>query len=263
MIATALRSFWILMLLGASYAFAEFERFGPITITPHVNTIDVPLTLNALIDVNSSKGDFNVKGEIVASSPTSQLGEKVIAISEKILPLQIPTSMCELWLNKVSRLNISSEDYEIRLDGSLIFSVQRCGFFNTADREIPLKLGIIAVTNPNNELRWKIVRRPDMILPTGWSTLISFLEQGNAADYVKDKLQKFLDDFAAIHIPTSITGVRTSLNGANFNGNTNILYLRVKGDVHSDGKNLATILAPYVNKLPLEYSIRRGQLPKQ
>lgn len=238
----------------ASSAQARKELVGPVVLVPQVNDVEIPLDVKALVDVNSSKGDFNLIGEVIISSATLQLRDKIIALSEKILPQRIPTPICKLHLTQIPKLEIASVDYEARIEGIGRVSLH-CTGFNIEKRDVAFKLAILARPQPPNTLRWKIVRKPELDLP---AILLTAMNITKGSDYLENTIQNFLDTHGSIELP-NFPGIRASLQGANFNGDTNTISFRIKGDVHADGKNFTqTIMLPLFKGLPpLKYSIPR------
>jgi hypothetical protein len=241
---------------GIGCALAETLPVGPLDWTVRVNDVDIPLTLKGAADINTAKGDFNVNGEITVSSATSKLRDEILAVSATILPVRIPTPACTLLLNRISPLEISSKDNEADIDATAHLSL-RCGLINSDDTEAKLKLAVIAKVLKGNRLSWSIPRRPELGIPNLWWFFLN-LAKGNPNDYARNILQQLLNDHGTIQLP-AIDDVRAALQGANFDGDKNTISFRVKGDAHSNGAKLASLLAEFLKTQKFSFTVPKPQ----
>jgi hypothetical protein len=254
----ARKCFFLLIVACPECGHAETQRVGPVDLKINLNDIDIPLVVRGALDVSSAKGDFNINGEIAASFLTSDLRSAIISISAKVLPAKIPTPACELLLNRISSIEVSSKDNEADVDATFHLSLQHCGPLNNGDSEANLKIAVIAKVAKGNRLTWTIPRRPELDIPRSWWYLLN-LAKGNPNDYARNSLQQLLDEHGAVEIPP-IQAVRTALQGANFDGDKNTLSFRIKGDAHADGRELTPILVEILRKsAPLNFTIPKFQ----
>jgi hypothetical protein len=243
----------VFLLLGQR-SFAEFQRVGPIDLLARVNGVEVPIALKGTLSVDSSRGDFNANGEITASSSTAKLRDEIIMISATILPFRIPTPRCKLLLKQISALTLGSKDNEAQIEATFRASLEDCTLFlDDPDREVKLKLAVIAAATNGSLLRWRVVRRPEMNIPTTWWGLMR-LAKGNPEDYARNSIQHLLDSHASIEIPKS-GNIRAALQGAKFDGDKDTLSFLIKGDLHTDGSRMTSIILQLLQTVPLNFTI--------
>ena len=204
-----------ILLLWTTVSYAETQKVGPFDIVVKVNSIDIPLNAMGALDVNTARGDFNLKGDIVLSASTSQLRDSLVAISKTVLPIRLPTPKCELWINNVSYLEIESRDNEVRLDAVVQASLRHCYYvLNAENKNIPMKVAILASAQNGNTLQWKVLRTPELDLPILWNTAVR-AAQGNPRDFAKNEFQKFLDTCCSLSV-SLLKGIRTYYSGREF-----------------------------------------------
>jgi len=237
----------LLLLAFIGCAHADMLPVGPVDLTVRVNDVDIPLVLKGAADVNTSKGDFNVNGEVTASATTSKLRDEMLAIASKLLPVKFSIPLCTITITRISSLNVSSKDAEADVDVGFHF-LQVCAIFRE-ELDATAKLAVVAKVLKGNRLSWTVPRNPELKIPG----LGAFLSEKHA----RELLQGFLDQHI-IQIP-AIDGVRAALQGANFDGDKNTLSFRIKADAHTDGAKLTSLLAQYLKTQDFNFTIPKFQ----
>jgi hypothetical protein len=236
------------MFAGMGCALAEPLPVGPLDLTVRVNDVDIPLTLKGAADINTAKGDFNVNGEITVSSATSKLHDEILAIAGKLLPVKFSIPLCTLTITRISSLAFSSKDAEADVDVGFHF-LQACAIFHE-EFDATAKLAVVAKVLKGNRLSWTVPRNPELHIPG----LGSFLSEKNA----RKLLQDFLDKKGIVQLP-AIDGVRAALQGANFDGDKNTLSFRIKGDAHTGGAKLTSLLAEFLKTQKFSFTVPKPQ----
>jgi hypothetical protein len=240
---------FFLLLACIGYAHAEMQPVGPVDVTVRVDDVDIPLVLKGALDVNTAKGDFNVNGKITVSSATSKLRDGVIGISAKFFPFSIPLPICALSITRISSFDISStsKDGEAVIDVGLHLA-QDC--FGHRESEGKVKLAVIPKVLKGNRLSWNVPRDPELDL----RGLAHLLRKEQARKIIQD----FLDKHGTIQIP-AVDGVRSSLQGAAFEGDKDTLSFRINADAHTDGAKLTSLLAQYLKTQNFNFTIPKLQ----
>jgi hypothetical protein len=239
----------VLHLIGIGVAHAEPEKVGPLNLTAQVYKVDVPFTVDGTLDANSSGGDFNAEATFTLSSPTSQLRDNIMAISNNVLPYSYAKAACPIRFNKISNLEISYQENEADINATVNLTVSGCFILNGTS-DVPIGIAIAPAVKPT-QLGWTVLRVLNLKLNGMWKL---FQRYGGGPQKV---FQKILDDNAVISLPTE-PGVNASLQGSKFTGDAATLSLFVKGDAHSSGPSLTTLLAQTVTDLlnpKLEYPV--------
>jgi hypothetical protein len=231
------------------YAGAETLPVGPVDLTVRVNDVDIVLVLKGVADVNTAKGDFNINGEVTASSATSKLRDEVLAVAGKFLPIKFKKLLCTFTINRISSLDLSSKDGEADADVGFHF-VQSCPIISDQEFDATAKLALVAKVLKGNRLSWIVPRNPELHIPGLGSNL-----SGQSA---RELLQGFLDKDGIIQIPP-IDGVRAALQGANFDGDKNTLSFRIKADAHTDAAKLTSLLAQFLKTQKFSITIPKSQ----
>jgi hypothetical protein len=238
---------FFLLVACIGYARAEMQPVGPVDVTVRVDNVDIPLVLKGTLDVNTANGDFNVTGKITASSASSKLRDEIIAISAKFFPFKIPLPVCALSITRISSLDISSKDNEADFDVGLHL-VQDC--FGHKESEGKVKVAVVPQISKGSRLSWNVPRDPELDL----RGLAGLLSKQQARKIVQD----FLDKHATIQIP-AVDGVRSALQGANFEGDKETLSFRIIADAHTNGAKLTSLLAQYLKTQNFSFTIPKLQ----
>jgi hypothetical protein len=243
-----LRKYWAcaaLLVLWSGTAHAEAQMIGPVDLAVRVNGADVPFIAMAVADLTSRGGQFNVDGDVTILASTAILQDRVESIAKTLLPYRLPVDACKIVLTKLTSLVIESQDFEARISAVARISIE-CGLND--ERDIPVKIALMPNLKDKQTLGWKILRKPDIALPTHWWIALELLA-GNPQQLFKASVEKMLDADAMIKIP-ALEGTSVAFKGANFDGNAKELSLRIKGDAHASGAVLTKIMSQFI-KIPV------------
>ena len=238
--------------LSLGIAFAGPQKLGPIEVVVRVNSIEVPLTLTGAMDLNTSKSDFNATGELTVSSDVTKFTDEAKSILKSLVPLKFDLSDRELIIEEISSLEFFPHDYQIDIRAKAIASIGTTWF--ERQKEVELKLEIIPQVTNGKKLGWRILREPKLQLPTLWWAAMEI--NGRHPNKIAGvAIQKWLNENASFDLP-SISGIRASFQGANFDGDSKTVAFRIKGDAHVDGVGLTSVIGNLMKGVDLDFAIR-------
>jgi hypothetical protein len=185
-------------------------------------------------------------GEVVASAAASSLAAKAIALTKKFLPAKvISVAGCDLSILQIQKLDVSSKNNELYVSATAL--AESCLFPHQSSVTLDIQL---QPDITKNKMGWKIMRLPTLGIPFSWK-VIAWVK-GNPDKSAQEAVKNYLDAYATFTVP-EFEGIRTSLQGANFAGDSNIVSFRVVADSHIDGPNATKLFADVLGKFPLKF----------
>jgi hypothetical protein len=239
-------------LLSSGYAIAEPLKVGPWNIVVRVNSIEVPVMVAGSVDCTTARGDLNANGELTASIDAARLRDDAISILKALLPFSFQVSGRELTVEKVSSLEILEHDYEVDLTAKVIASIGSSWFERS--QEIGLKISAIPRVLAGKKLGWKLVRQAHVDLPRLWWVAME-ITSGDPNKIAGEAIQKWLDEHASFDVP-SISGIRISFQGANFDGDAKTVAFRIKADAHTDSVGFTNLVGTLIKPADLDFTVK-------
>jgi hypothetical protein len=244
--------FAVVAYYSSSGALADPLKIGPLDRVIRINTVEVPFVATGILDLNTARGDFNAVGELTITSDLAKFRDEATSILKTLLPQDFQLSDRVLTIEELSSLEILPHDYEVDISATVIASIGSSWF--EKKKEVALKINAIPRVISGKRLSWKILRQPEIDLPALWWAAME-INGRHPNQIAGDAIQKWLDENASFDVPTNY-GIRASLQGANFDGNSKIVSLRIKGDAHADPASFTSILRDLTKDLDLNFTAR-------
>jgi hypothetical protein len=225
-------------------AAAAPQKLGPFPLPVRINKVSLPLTANSIIDVNSSRGNFNAKGDVIVSAPAATLTNAAVEIGKTLLPYDVPNDDCTIRVHRIVDLQIFSQSYEVRAKGTILVSLLDCSFrvkavtWNRDERNVEFEFAFQPVASPK-KLELKLMRTPTITLPTSWWGIKNF---GKVEEKIQKQLQNAFSQTPLFTVPAPY-GARIAIQGASVSGGDGTMSFLLRGDAHIDERNTTQLIA--------------------
>jgi hypothetical protein len=237
------------MWASISSATADMQKLGPIPLPIKINKVPLALSANTLVDVNTARGDFNARGDVIISAPAPALAASIVDITKTLLPHDVANDDCNIRIHRVEKLEIVSQSNEIRAKGKLVISLLDCSFrvrviaWDRENREVEFEIAIQPLASPK-KLELKLMRTPEIKLPSSWNGITTFVN-------VEKKMEALIKDAFSkqpvFKVPAPY-GARIAIQGSSVSGDSQIVSFLLRGDAHIDAASTTTVIAQALNQ---------------